>query len=525
MNAIIIGAGPAGLTAAYELLTRTSIKPIILEASPRLGGLAQTIEHHGNRMDMGGHRFFSKSDRVMEWWFKFLPLQALAHPEETIAYQGRARTVAAPGPAPDPAREDRVMLLRQRCSRIYYLRKLFRYPLELSFETLANVGFFRSIVILLSYLRAVVFPPRHVENLEDFFISRFGRELYSIFFKSYTEKVWGVPCREMSAKWGAQRVKSLSIARAIGHALRSSLSLGPPKQVETSLIDQFLYPKYGPGQMWETVAREIEARGGVIHRDARALRFEMDGTKVVSVTAGSADGTRSQVYRGDYFFSTMPVKELVRALDPAPPAGIREISEGLVYRDFVTVGLLLEKLEIGAVGESGTVRDNWIYIHDPNVEAGRLQIFNNWSPWLVKDAGKVWIGVEYFCDEGDRIWSRSDAEMALHTMKDLRAMGLVGEEAPLDSVVVRMKKAYPAYQGTYSRFGELRSHLDSVENLYLIGRNGMHRYNNQDHSMLAAMVAVDNLIEGRTDRANLWDVNSEEDYHEEKSGKSPAGDR
>jgi protoporphyrinogen oxidase len=515
-KAIIIGAGPAGLTAAYELLTRTEIVPIVLEASDQVGGLSRTVNHRGNRMDIGGHRFFSKSDRVMEWWFQFLPLQAMPETGQNIFYQGKFRPIAGEPRGPDPAHEDCVMLLRPRSSRIYYLKKLFRYPIEPSFETLLKLGFIRSFLIFASYLWAALFPPKRIENLEDFFVSRFGRKLYETFFKTYTEKVWGVRCKELSAEWGAQRVKSLSISRALWHAVRKRISFGAGparKKVETSLIEQFLYPKFGPGQMWETVAAEVERRGGTILKGMRVTRIELTGSHVARVGAVSSNG-ETHAFDGDHFFSTMPIKDLVGAMTPRPPEPAATIAEGLLYRDFVTVGVLLEKLKIGAVGYAGTVRDNWIYIHEPGVQAGRLQIFNNWSPWMVRDPGTVWVGVEYFCQEGDGLWSLPDSEMSRLTVEELRKIGLMDEAQPLDSVVVRMPKAYPAYRGTYGRFDELRSYLDSIENLHLIGRNGMHRYNNQDHSMLAAMTAVDHIVTGGGTRADLWSVNSEEDYHE-----------
>ncbi len=524
-QAVIIGAGPAGLTAAAELLDRTEYKPIILELTPHIGGLSRTVVHNGNRMDIGGHRFFSKADRVMEWWFRRLPLQAVPDLEQTIFYQGGSRLVSGGPEAPDPAGTDRVMLLRHRSSRIYYRNRLFPYPIRLNLSTLLKLGFLRSFMILASYLRSKVFPPRRIENLEEFFISRFGRVLYETFFKSYTEKVWGLPCTKLSAEWGAQRIKSLSISRAILHALSSMIPWrrsARRDRVETSLIEQFLYPKLGPGQMWETVAAEVEARGGEIRRQTRAVRLVREGRRITAVeTESTVTGERSRI-PAELVFSTMPVRDLVRAMDPGPDSALKDVAEGLAYRDFLTVGVLLPRLKMGSVGDKGTVRDNWIYIHDPSVDAGRLQIFNNWSPWMVKDPATVWVGVEYFCSEGDRLWSQPDEAMIAQTVREMRKLGLVGDDVPLDAVVVRAPKAYPAYTGTYGRFDELRDWLDTIDNLLLIGRNGMHRYNNQDHSMLAAMIAVDNLLAGTRDRSNLWQINSEENYHETKTAPAPA---
>jgi len=508
-TAIIIGAGPAGLTAAYELATRTEIRPIVLERSTYMGGISRTINYKGNRIDLGGHRFFSKSDRVMKWWLSHLPLEK----------EGKA------------AREDKLMLVRSRKSRIYFLRKFFDYPIQLSLATLANLGLWRTLRIGCSYLWSAIFPPKKVENLEQFFISRFGRELYLTFFKSYTEKVWGVPCQNISAEWGAQRIKGLSIKIALLHFLTRSPKKNADiaqKKTETSLIEQFLYPKFGPGQMWEEVARKVVERGGQIITAFDVTGLEVQEGRGVAVTGVDGQGKEAR-YAGDYFFSTTSVQELVRALRTEVPPNVREISEGLQYRDFITVGLLLSGLKIKDPGnEAGRfVRDNWIYLQDPDVLAGRLQIFNNWSPYLIADPAKVWIGVEYFCYAGDELWRRSDEEMARLAIEELSKIKIIDAAEVLDFTVARMPKTYPAYFGTYERFGELRSYLDGFENIFLIGRNGMHKYNNQDHSMLTAMVAVDNIIAGRKDKANIWEVNTEMDYHEakqsvaERTAKSP----
>ncbi|GAC1676446.1 MAG: NAD(P)/FAD-dependent oxidoreductase [Candidatus Acidiferrum sp.] len=500
-TAIIIGAGPGGLTAAFELATRTDIQPIVLERSTYMGGISRTINYKGNRMDLGGHRFFSKSDRVMEWWLKQLPM----------AREG------------ENLHDDRRMLARSRKSRIYFLRKFFNYPIQLSGATLLNLGVWRTLRIGLSYLRSVFFPPKQVKNLEQFFISRFGRELYATFFKSYTEKVWGVACRDISAEWGAQRIKGLSIRKAILHFLKRSGQKGKTtgdlaqKRTETSLIEQFLYPKLGPGQMWEEVARRLQENGGQIVTEFNATGVETSGGQITAITGQDAQGKECR-YHGDYFFSTTSVQELVRAMKADVPANVREISEGLQYRDFITVGLLLTRLTIEEPGGGQTklITDNWIYLQDPDVLAGRLQIFNNWSPYLVADPDKVWIGVEYFCREGDHLWRRTDEEMAQLAIAELDKIKIIDKSDVLDSTVARMPKTYPAYFGAYERFDEVREYLDTFPNLFLIGRNGMHKYNNQDHSMLTAMVSVDNIIAGRTDKANIWEVNTEMEYHEAK---------
>jgi protoporphyrinogen oxidase len=496
-TAIIIGAGPGGLTAAYELLTRTQIRPVVLERTSYLGGIARTIEYKGNRLDLGGHRFFSKSDRVMKWWISHMP----------VATVEEAGTL------------DLRFLVRQRKSRIYFLRTFFEYPVQLTWETLHNFGSWQILRIAASYLRSTFFPIHPVINLEEFFINRFGRQLYSTFFRSYTEKVWGVPCAQIKAEWGAQRIKKLSIGKALKHLLkqvgkqkRSDFS---QKETDTSLIDQFLYPKLGSGQMWEEVARKVVAAGGEI-----ISGFEVDGIealdgRILGVSGKDGRGERRE-FTGEYFFSTTSVKELVAAIGERVPASVREIAAGLQYRDFITVGLLLKKLNLREPGDKSDklIRDNWIYVHEKDVLVGRLQIFNNWSPYLVADPSLVWLGAEYFCSEADETWRKPDPEMARLAIEELAKIGVLCAEDVLDWTVARMPKAYPAYFGAYDRFAEVREYLDRYVNLFLIGRNGMHRYNNMDHSMLTAMTAVDNIVAGVEGKVNIWAVNTEEEYHE-----------
>jgi len=517
-TAIIIGAGPAGLTAAYELLTRSDIHPIVLEKSDAMGGISRTVRYKGNRIDIGGHRFFSKSDRVMNWWLSHMPIDAAAGAQANqISYHGQSREVSAAVTQDD----DAVMLIRQRKSRIYFLRRFFDYPIRLSAQTLWKLGPIRTVKIGLSYLKTVLFPPKRVENLEEFFISRFGRELYLTFFKSYTEKVWGVPCDKISAEWGAQRIKGLSITKSLIHFLKNATSQKPgdvtQKNIETSLIENFMYPKFGPGQLWELVADKVIAMGGEIVTGVEVDQIHCRDRAVVSLGATDASG-RHRDFRGDYFFSTMPIQELVRALDVAVPKEIRAISDGLQYRDFITVGLLASKLSVHDKGSPNLlIKDNWIYIQEPEVTAGRLQIFNNWSPFLVKDPNTVWIGVEYFCYDTDPIWKQPDEEIAALAKRELEEIGILKKADVLDATVIRVPKTYPAYFGAYERFDELRAYLDGFPNLFLVGRNGMHKYNNQDHSMLTAMTAVDNILTGRADKENIWAVNTEMEYHEEGS--------
>jgi len=509
-TAIIIGGGPAGLTAAHELLKNTDVRPIILEADNILGGISRTVKHNGNRIDIGGHRFFSKSDRVMDWWLDVMPMQRTG--DVALRYQGKNRSLSGTD-GPDPEQEDRVMLVRGRKSRIYHGGSFFDYPLSLTPHTLARLGIRRSMRIAASYSRASLRPIPEEVSLEDFLINRFGRELYRTFFKDYTEKVWGVPCDEISAEWGAQRIKGLSLRRALAHYLTNVIPSArndiAQKNVETSLIEQFLYPKLGPGQLWEVVGERIEAAGGTIHMQHRVVGLERDSTRITAVIAEDSEGVRRR-FSGEFVFSTMPIRALFKALSPAPPPAVSEVGAGLLYRDFITVGLLVDRLKLGRLD------DNWIYIQEPGVQVGRMQIFNNWSPWMVADPEKIWIGLEYFCYDTDPLWSMSSEDLIALGINESERIGILERSTVRDGVAIKMPRTYPAYFGTYNRFDEIRRFLDSIENLYPIGRNGMHRYNNQDHSMLTAMVAVDGIAAGVRDMDALWDINIEQEYHEEK---------
>jgi protoporphyrinogen oxidase len=521
-NAIIIGAGPAGLTAAFELQRQSDIRPIILEASHEIGGISRTVCYKGNRMDIGGHRFFSKSDRVMQWWLDRMPIEGGSDGTGQLRYQGQQQDVPASTPGHDPQTEDRVMLVRQRKSRIYFMRRFFDYPIRLTADTLRKMGAIRAAHCGFSYMRSAVLPIREERSLEDFLVNRFGKRLYRMFFKSYTEKVWGVPCDQISAEWGAQRIKGLSLRAVAAHFLHKTFAPKrkgdlAQKQTETSLIEKFLYPKLGPGQLWEHTADLIRQGGGDIHFGIRIDRIHVEGDRVVAVE-GISDSDERVTYRGDYFFSTMPVRDLIRAIGESAPQSVIDVSEGLMYRDFITVGLLAKKL-IAVEKDGAPLQDNWIYIQEPNVQVGRLQIFNNWSPWMVSQPEKTWIGMEYFCNETDAIWSLSDKEMIKFAVEELTRIGLLNAEDIEDGHVVRVPKTYPAYFGTYDRFDVIRNYTDSLENLFLVGRNGMHKYDNQDHSMLTAMAAVENIVAGKKTKENIWGINTEMEYHEEKAEK------
>ena len=572
--AVIAGAGPAGLTAAFELLARTDVTPIVLEATDMVGGIARTDNYKGNRIDIGGHRFFSKSERVMSWWFRILPLQgapaadtaecgheidyateAVLHrlapdvwtPDEEpisgpgggVATMARASAYTPPGTAavkgtsarvkethvaaPDPERTDEVMLQRPRLSRIFYKRHFFPYPIGITLTVARRLGLLNTALIGLSYCKAQLFPKKDETFLDAFFINRFGRRLYETFFRDYTQKVWGVKCSDIRADWGAQRVKGLSLKRAVAHAVKDLLSSDFRKQQEereTSLITRFFYPKLGPGQMWETVAREVTNGGGEIRFGHKVVGVETQNGRVTHATIEHVQTKKRERLACDWFFSTMPVRELMRQMTPEPPKDVLEVSDGLQYRDFLTVGLLLRKLHVQVKGEKPAerVQDNWIYVQDGGVQVGRIQIFNNWSPYMVADRkNTVWIGLEYFVAQHDHLWSMPDADLVKLGTKELEQIGFAKGEDVLDGCVIRMPKAYPAYFGTYDRLGTVQAWVNGIPNLFLVGRNGMHRYNNQDHSMLTAMMAVDNIVAGRTEHSNLWDVNLEADYHEEKA--------
>ncbi len=511
-KAIIIGGGPAGLTAAYEFVKYTQIQPIVLEKSEFWGGISRTVNYKGNRIDIGGHRFFSKSDVVMDWWNTILPVLSEEN-QLTISYQNKTADVQVKQTTDENS--DDVFLVRKRKSRIFYLRKFFNYPISLNPQTLSNLGIIRTIRIGFSYMKSVLFPIKKEKNLEDFFINRFGKELYKTFFKDYTEKVWGVKCTEISPEWGAQRVKGLSIKKTILHFIKQSFSSKrkdiKQKDVETSLIEYFLYPKFGPGQMWEKVAEIVQSEKGELHQNVEVVKIHTQDKKVIGVTTKNSITQEENYIEGDYVISTMPVKELIKSLQTdSIPKNVSEIAEGLEYRDFITVGLLLNKIN------HKSIDDNWIYVQEPDVKVGRIQFFNNWSPFMVVDSDKLWIGLEYFCNEGDELWNNSEEQMKQLGVSEMIKMGMINQNDVVDSVVIKMEKAYPAYFGTYDRIDELITYVNEYENLFLIGRNGMHKYNNQDHSMLTAIETVKNIQKGKFNKDNIWSINTEQEYHESK---------
>ena len=521
--AVIAGAGPAGLTAALELLQRSDVVPIVFEADAQVGGISKTINYRGNRMDLGGHRFFSKSDWVMRWWQAVLPVaqEEAQRPDALrVHYQGKSHDLTPSGLG--AASSHAVMLVRQRLSRIFYRRRFFQYPLSLNASTVMSLGLVETLRIGLSYGHARLNSRSPEITLEDFLINRFGVRLYRTFFKSYTEKVWGVPCEQISAEWGAQRIKGLSVTKALAHALagpfRNSADAAQ-RRTETSLIERFLYPKFGPGQMWEEVARRVSARGGRIHLRHRIVGIESDGIAVTAVNVLDEEVGSLQRVSCDYFVSTMPVRDLISMLRPTD-SQVQQIANNLPYRDFMTAGLLVRRMNSDKDSRNtrksnGMPPDNWIYIQEPDVKIGRLQVFNNWSPALVADPSTIWLGLEYFCREGDELWCMDKGRFIDFAAAELETIGLINRADVIDGTLVRVPKAYPAYFGAYGEFDKVRAYLDRVANLYPIGRNGMHRYNNQDHSMLAADRAVSSIINGGSGKTAIWRVNVDRDYHEE----------
>lgn len=525
--ALIIGAGPAGLTAAYELVTKSKIKPIIVELSHDIGGISKTTNYKGNRIDLGGHRFFSKSDRVMAWWQNILPIEIpndIERDRIDLAYQNKKTALNVRNEVVEDT--DKAFILRRRYSSIYYKGKFFDYPITLNLTTLKNLGLFKSIKIIVSYGIAKLNPIKPVISLEDFYINSFGKELYETFFKSYTEKLWGTPPNQISAEWGAQRVKGVSIKKVLTTALKSVFAKDQSinqKKTETSLIQQFLYPKKGPGQLWEEVASKIQEQGGQLKLGFKVIGMEHENNKITQVIVQNVESGEMHKYSASYVISTMPVQELIDGLNPLAPEKIQNIARGLEYRDFITIGILAKHLKRQNTSKVQTynnlIPDNWLYIHEPGVKMCRIQIFNNWSPYMIEDLNTVWLGLEYVCSEKDDLWKMPDTDLVELGITELEKIGLMSRDQSLDGTVLRMPKAYPGYFGSYKDFDQIKNYLDTFENLYLIGRNGMHRYNNQDHSMLTAMETVEQIILGKRDRERIWAINTEEDYHEEKQAK------
>lgn len=520
-NVVIIGAGPAGLTCAYSLLKgKEEIKPIIIEESKFIGGISRTEQYKENRIDIGGHRFFSKNKDVMELWQEILPLQSKPSADDIIL--NREKNFSKANNA-DPETQDDVFLIRNRISRIYYRNRFFDYPISLKPQTFINLGLKNTFFAGVDYLKSA-FNKLPEDNLENFYINRFGKTLYEIFFEDYTEKLWGVHPRNISADWGAQRVKGLSVSKVILSALLKPFKKNNRK-VETSLIEEFYYPKLGPGQLWEKMSQICIEKGAELRKNQRVIKINLDGNRVKSVIVentneASPDYKMTEEIFCDYLVSSMPINELSKSIAEFPQEE-KEIAENLPYRDFITVGLLLNKLEIENKTDIKTINNNvpdcWIYVQDRSVKMCRFQIFNNWSPYMVDDFKEhVWLGLEYVCSENDDLWSKSSEKFIEFASNELEKIGVIKKENIIDSFTTKVKKAYPAYFGTYKDFDKVRNYLDSIENLYCVGRNGQHRYNNMDHSMLTGIKASRAIIKNSFDKTAIWSVNTEKEYHEEK---------
>ena len=463
-HAIIIGAGPAGLTAAWELIRR-GVKVTVLEKYHLVGGIARTEQYKGYFFDIGGHRFFTKVNQVNKLWSEWMGDE---------------------------------FLLRPRISRIFYDGKFFDYPLR-AFNALFNMGLWRSFLILLSYVQYRLFPYKQEETFEQWVTNRFGKRLFEIFFKTYTEKVWGIPTSEIRAEWAAQRIKGLSLFSAIRNAL-----FKPRGEEIKTLIEEFHYPKRGPGMMWERVTELVRERGGRVIMEVDAVKGAREGNRVTGVEA-VVNGKR-ELFSATDIISSAPLTELLAKLDPPPPPDVLASAKHLSYRDFITVVLILDKPDL--------FHDNWIYIHSPEVKVGRIQNFSNWSPYMIPDPSTTSLGLEYFCTEGDELWRTADAELVALGKRELELIGLTFGADVIDGTVVRQLKAYPVYDAVYARHLEvIKKYLGGFENLQTIGRNGLHKYNNQDHSMLTAIYAVENML--GLGQHDLWEVNTERSYHEE----------
>ena len=515
---LVIGAGPAGLTAAYELLSKAKdeVEVVVFEESGDMGGISKTVNYKGNRMDMGGHRFFSKVPEVNEWWNKMLPMQGQPSWDD-IALE---RQIPLAQGGPNPEKEDRVMLHRNRVSRIFFEQKFFDYPIQLKPALFVNMGFVNTMQVGFSYLASLIHK-RKENSLEDFYINRFGKKLYSMFFENYTENLWGRNPSEIAPDWGSQRVKGLSIIAIIKDVFaKMSPFKKKNRHVETSLIESFSYPKLGPGQLWDVTATEIEKLGGTILKHAKVVGVTKNEQNVITSLQYEQDG-EVKTMEGDVVISSMPMKDLIAGMNDVPAEPAR-IAKGLPYRDYMTLGVLIPKLNLKNKTKLKTVGnivpDNWVYVHDRTVKMGRFQIYNNWSPYMVKDLEHtVWVGLEYFCQEGDDFWNMTEEEFSKLAVDEMVKMGLIDSaDVVFDTHAEWVKKAYPAYFDTYAEIDKLVDYLNTIDNLYCVGRNGQHRYNNIDHSMVTSFETVKNILGGTKDKSNIWSVNTEKEYHESK---------
>ncbi len=512
VNVVIVGAGPAGLTFAYELLKKSKDKynVTILEQDDQVGGISKTISYHGNRMDLGGHRFFTKEKKIQKIWTDLLPIQNFP------SYDDKKLNIekSLPKRGKNPEKDDLVMLIRNRVSRIYYENKFYDYPVSINLSTIKNLGLFRTIECGFSYLKYKLFK-KNEKNLEDFYINRFGKKLYLMFFKDYTKKVWGKDPNQISKDWGYQRVKGISISKVVIDYFKRIFHINQ-KQKEASLIESFYYPKYGPGQLYEEMAKKIVQMGGKIIKNSKVIKIDKNKNKIDKIIYQK--NGKEYLKKVDLLISSMPIKDLVEAFDEVDEE-VLDIAANLPYRDFITVGILVKKLSLENQTKIKTLNNNipdcWMYIQDSDVRVGRIQLFNNWSPYMVKDVDHTtWLGLEYFCNEKDDFWNLDDSKIKQFAIDELKKLNIVDEDI-LDSCCIRVKKAYPAYFGRYQEIDKVKSYLNKIDNLYCIGRNGQHRYNNMDHSMMSAIVCVDHILKGKKNKEKLWDINTKSEYHEE----------
>lgn len=477
---VIIGAGPAGLTAAYTFLKQSKkYEIIVLEEESLVGGISKTINYNGNRMDLGGHRFFTKDDEIMDIWKSILPIK--------------------------DEKEEKTLLYRPRISRIYYNKKFFDYPVNLSFKTIRNLGFKDTMISGFSYIKSS-FHKLPEENLENFYINRFGKKLYKIFFKDYTYKLWGIEPSKIDSSWGSQRVKGISIKEVLKDYFKRLFKI-KDKNKQISLIDKFYYPKLGPGMMYEEMANEVKKLGGVIKLNSKVIKINKKNNRINSVVY-KEDG-KEKTLTCDYLISSMPIKDLLFNMNDVKKE-VLDISNNLVYRDFITIGLVINKMKVD-------VKDTWIYVQSNKQKMGRIQVFNNWSKYLLRDENTISLGLEYFCNEDDEFWNMENDKLKEFAYNELITMDLIDKDTKIiDYHIERVKKAYPAYFGVYNKFDIVKNYLNNINNLYCIGRNGMHRYNNMDHSMKSAIVCANNIMNNIKDKDSIWNVNTDKEYHEVK---------
>lgn len=507
---IIIGAGPAGLTAAYELLKTKKYIPIVLEQSDSIGGLSKNIYWGDNIIDPGGHRFFSKDKKINDIWNELMPLQSKPSSEELIT----KRITELNSTGLDPEKVDNVRLMRTRLSRIYFCNKFFDYPLRINIKNIKNLGFIRTIKSGNSYIKAKIIK-RNENSLEDFYINRFGKYLYTTFFKDYTEKVWGKSAKEIDASWGRQRVKGLSLLKALTQSF-SKVSKKDQSCVEGSLVTKYSYPKLGPGSFFELMANYIKKNGGIVNLNSKIIKINKTNNSIDNIVLSNG-----KVIKGHIYISSMPLKDLINCFGKKTISkDLYDIANNLEYRSLVSINLLLSDLNVHNKTKFRTINnripDTWIYIQDKNVKLGRVQILNNWSPYLCKDnINKTMIGLEYFCDENDDFWCSDNNKLINLSIEEANKVGILNKENVLKSTIARISKAYPAYFGSYKNINKLIEYLNNIDNLYCIGRNGQHRYNNMDHSMLTAIECVNLINHKKTDKKLIWKINTKQEFLED----------